>query len=338
MERTGIGMDKLRALQYFVAAAEGASLSAAARQHGVSVAAVAKLVNALEAQLQIRLLERRPQGIVLTSAGQAFLDACRPALDQLVEAESQAQATGSRAHGTVVVGVQGVIAQEVLTAALPRFNALYPDVQLDVRYFLRMSDDQAQGLDVVLVMGWPQHVDSLVSRQLGATTFVIAASPAYWQAHGMPQHPSDLERHNCLCIRSNTGSVMDLWHFRRGDENASVSVRGWLIADNTHRDMVRDLAIAGVGVARLLDWHQRPGREVPRGLLVPALVDWVVDEVPPVNLLYPPSARRVPRVRAFVDWVIQLFAEVERERQRPLPATPMPRWIKAQKPRASATR
>jgi hypothetical protein len=72
--------------------------------------------------------------------------------------------------------------------------------------------------------------------------------------------------------------------------------------------------------------------------LVPALVDWVVDEVPPVNLLYPPSARRVPRVRAFVDWVAQLFAEVEQQRQRPLPATPMPRWLNAQRPRASATR
>lgn len=331
-------MDKLKALQYFMAAAEGASLSAAARQHGVSVAAVAKLVSGLEARMKIQLLDRRPSGITLTSAGQAFLEACRPALEQLAEAESQAQAAASRVQGTVVIGVQGVIAQEVLTAALPRFNAQYPDVQLDVRHFLRMSEDQGQGLDVALVMGWPQHADNFVRRTLGATTFVVVASPSYWQAHGVPEHPSDLEQHNCLCIRSNMGSVMDLWHFRRGDDRVSVSARGWLVVDNWHRDMVRDLAIAGVGVARLLDWHQRPGREVARGLLMPALTDWEVDEVPPVNLLYLPSARRIPRVRAFVDWVTQLFAEVERERQRPLPATPMPRWLKAQRPKASSTR
>lgn len=331
-------MDKLRALQYFVAAADGASLSSAARQHGVSVAAVAKLVNALEAELGIRLLERRPRGIALTSAGQTFLESCRPALEQLDDAQAQAQAATAGAHGTVVIGVQGVIAQEVLTAALPRFNALYPDVQLDVRYFLRVDEDQARGLDAALVMGWPQHADNLVCRPLGATTFVVIASPGYWQVHGMPEHPSELEHHNCLCIRSNSGSVMDLWHFRRGEERVSVSARGWLIVDNTHRDMVRDLAVAGVGVARLLDWHQRPGREVARGLLVPALVDWVVDEVPPVNLLYPPSARRIPRVRAFVDWAVQLFADVERERLRPLPATQMPRWLKARRPKASSTR
>lgn len=331
-------MDKLRALQYFVSAAEGASLSASARKHGVSVAAVAKLINALESQLGIRLLERRSNGIALTSAGQNFLEACQPALEQLAQAESQALATNSRAQGTVVVGVQGVIAQEVLTAALPRFNALYPDVQLDVRYFLRMGDAQGNGLDCALVMGWPQQAENFICKQLGATNFMVVAAPDYWRAHGMPEHPSQLEQHNCLCIRSNSGSVMDLWHFKRGEERVSVSAQGWLIVDNTHRDMVRDLVVAGVGVARLLDWHQRPGREVPRGLLVPALADWAVDEVPPVNLLYPPSARRVPRVRAFIAWVSQLFEEIEQQRQRPLPATPMPRWLKAHKPRASATR
>jgi DNA-binding transcriptional LysR family regulator len=331
-------MDKLRALQYFVAAAEGASLSAAARGYGVSVAAVSKLINALETQMEVRLLDRRHNGIALTSAGQAFLHAAKPALEQLAEAQLQAQATTSQARGTVVVGVQGVIAQEVLTAALPRFNALYPEIQLDVRHFQRMSDGHAQGLDAILVMGWPQQVEDFICKPIGATTYIVVASPAYWQAHGKPKHPSELEQHNCLCIRATTGSVKDLWHFRRGDERVSVSTRGRLVVDNPHRDMVRDLVIAGAGMAILLDWHQRPGREVQRGLFVPVLTEWVIDEVPPVNLLYPPSARRVPRVRVFIDWVTQLFAEVERERQRPLPSTTMPRWLKSTRPRASDTK
>jgi LysR family transcriptional regulator, regulator for bpeEF and oprC len=331
-------MDKLRALHYFATAAEGGSLSAAARHHGVSVAAVSKQIALLEAGLKVALLERRAHGVALTAAGSAYLEACRPALAQLHEADELAAAGASQAQGTVVVAVQPVIAQEVLTAALPRFNALYPDIQLDMRFFMRMNEEQGQGVDAVLVMGWPQNMGDMVLRQLCATSFVVVAAPSYWAAHGQPRHPAELERHNCLCIRSNTGSVMDLWHFRRGDERVSVSARGWLVSDNVHRDMVRDLVVAGVGVARLLDWHQRPGAEVPRGLLVPALADWVVDEVPPVNLLYPPSARRVPRVRLFLDWVVQLFSEVERQRQQPLPATPMPRWVKARKLRASASR
>ena len=331
-------MDKLRALQYFASAAHGSSLSAAAREHGVSVAAIAKLIAALEADLGVQLLERRARGVVLTTAGGTYLEACRPALAQLASAEEQAAASASGVQGTVVVAVQPVIAQEVLTAALPRFNALYPDIQLDVRFFMRMEDVRDPNFDVVLVLGWPQHIDDYIHREIGAATFVVVAAPAYWAAHGVPRHPSELEHHNCLCIRGNGGSVMDLWHFRRGDERVSVSARGWMVADNVHRDMVLDLVVAGVGVARLLDWSQRAGHEIPRGLLTPVLTDWAVDEVPPVNLLYPPSARRVPRVRIFIDWVTQLFAEVERQRQRPFPATPMPRWVKPYKPRASANR
>jgi LysR family transcriptional regulator for bpeEF and oprC len=330
-------MDKLRALQYFVAAADGSSLSAAARRHGVSVAAVAKLIGALEATLELQLLERRAQGVTPTVAGTAYLEAGRSVLAQLAQAEERAAASASQVQGPVVVAMQPVVAQEVVTAALPRFHALYPDIELDVRYFMRMADLQDHAVDAILVLGWPQQVEHLVRRSLGATTFIVVASPAYWAAHGVPRHPSELEQHNCLCIRSNQGSVMDLWHFRRRDERVSVAARGSVVVDNAHRDMVAELVTAGVGVARMLDWQQRPGGGIPRGLLVPALTDWIVDEVPPVNLLYPPSVRRTPRVRVFLDWVTQLFAEVELERQRPLPASPMPRWAKARRARASAS-
>ena len=330
-------MDKLRALEYFIAAAQGASLSAAARRHGVSVAAVAKLISALESELKVQLLERRRNGVVPTAAGTSYLEACTPVLRQLTDAEQKISAGASQLEGTVVVGIQPIIAQEVLTAALPRFYALYPDIQLDVRHFMRPMLEQVQGVDIMLVMGWPKGAEELVHRQLGATTFIVVASPAYWAAHGIPKHPAELERHNCLCIRTNVGSVMDLWRFQRGDERVSVSARGRLVVDNVHRDMVRDLAVAGVGVARLLDWHQRPGGEVSRGLLLPVLGDWKPEDVPPINLLYPPRVRRIPRVRVFLDWVTQLFAEIEHERRRPYPATPMPRWLKSHLRRASAT-
>lgn len=331
-------MDKLRALQYFVAAADGASFSAAARSLGVSVAAVAKLVGLLERQLGIALFERHAGGLSLTAGGEAYLESCRPALDRLADADEQASARLTRLRGTVVVGVQLVIAQECLTAALPRFLALHPEIQLDVRYFMRVTEEQTRGVDAFLVMGWPQAGD-LVQRHVGATSFVVCAAPSYWAQHGMPQHPSELEQHNCLCIRGNTGTLMDLWRFRRGDEVVSVSARGSVVVDNPHRDMVRDLAVAGHGVARLLDWHQRLGRELASGSLVPALTDWAMDEeVPPINLLYPPSVRRIPRVRAFLDFATQLFRDIEGQRQHRAPATAVPRWVQARRPRASASR
>jgi DNA-binding transcriptional LysR family regulator len=202
---------------------------------------------------------------------------------------------------------------------------------------MRATEETTRGVDVFLVMGWPQYAGDLVRRQIGATSFVVCAAPSYWAAHGMPRHPKELEQHNCICIRSNTGSVMDLWRLSRGDEHVSIAARGWLVVDNVHRDMVRDLAVAGAGVARILDWHQRQGREIASGLLVPALTDWTHDEVPPVNMLYRPSVRRVPRVRLFIDFVTQLFRDIEQQREVRAPSTAMPRWVKAYRPRASAT-
>jgi LysR family transcriptional regulator, regulator for bpeEF and oprC len=331
-------MDKLRALHYFAAAADAASFSGAARHFGVSTAAVAKLVGALEAELGQRLFERNAHGLALTAGGANYLEACTPALGQLAQADEVARAATSRARGTVVVGVQPVIAQERLSAELPRFLALYPDIKLDVRYFLRPTDEQTRGVDVMLVMGWPQNVGDLVMRRLGASNFVVCAAPSYWAAHGMPKHPAELEHHNCLCIRSNMGVVMDLWEFRRGDERVSVAARGCLVADNVHRDMVVNLAIAGLGVARILEWDTRRGRSLSGGALVPALTEWDQTEVPPVNLLYPASVRRIPRVRLFIDFVTQLFRDVELQRETRSPATGQPHWLRGRRLRASATR
>lgn len=329
-------MDKLRALHYFSSAAEAASFSGAARRFGVSTAAVAKQVAALEAELGQRLFERHAHGLALTASGATYLEACAPALRQLEEAEEMAQAATSRARGTVVVAVQPVIAQECLTAALPRFLALYPEIQLDLRYFMRPTEEQTRGVDVMLVMGWPKDVGDLVLRRLGASTFRVCASPSYWAAHGVPRHPSELEQHNCLCIRSNQSVLMDLWDFRRGEEKVAVAARGSVIVDNVHRDMVRDLAMAGVGIARILEWDTRRGDMLGGGALVPVLTDWELTEVPPVNLLYPPSVRRIPRVKLFVDFVDQLFGEIERHRHLRLPATAQPRWLASRRLRASA--
>ena len=327
-------MDKFRALQYFLAAATANSFSGAARQLEVSVTAVAKLVGALERALGTRLFERSAHGVVLTASGASYLEGCQGALAQLQEADERVSAAGARTRGTVVVGVQHVIAHEALAPALPRFNALYPDIQIDVRNFLRVTDEQMSGVDVCLVLGWP-HANELVQRTIGAARFVVGASPAYWAARGMPRHPSELEQHNCLTIRGNVGTLMDLWQFKRGDEQVSVPVRGWLVADNVHRDVVVSLALADAGVIRVLDWTNR--KEFASGALVAALTDWESIEVPPVNLLYRPSVRRIPRVRVFIDFVMQLYREIELEREHRVIATSRPAWLKRPYSRASAS-
>jgi DNA-binding transcriptional LysR family regulator len=325
-------MDKLRALQYLAVSAHEQSFSGAARSLGVSTAAVAKLVASLERDLGVVLFDRTARGLLVTGAGMRYLQACGPAVQALVEADEDIRAGGSRPRGTLVVGVQQVIARGCLAAALPRFHARHPDVELDVRDILTVTEEAASGMDVMVVLGWPK-VDQMVQRRIGAGRFVVAASPAYWEAHGMPQRPSDLLDHCCLSIRNVEGMVMDAWTFSRGEEEESVNVKGWLTASNAQRDVVLELALRGHCIVRLLDWANRS--DFLTGALVPALPDWESPEVPPVNLLYRPRMSRVPRARAFIDFMTDLFRDIDASRASHLRATERPAWQRRPYPRAS---
>jgi len=327
-------MDKLRALQYFVVAASEKSLSAAARRFAVSVSAVAKMITALEKSVGVRLFDRNAQGLTLTASGAAYLESCLPAMSQLELADEMLRASASRTPGTVVVGVQHVIAREVVSPALQRFHLLHPYIRLDVRDFHVVTEEQTRGVDVFLVLGWPDASD-LVLRQIATARYMVVAAPAYWEAHGMPRRPEDLAHHNCVAIRGVDGTVMDLWTFARDGEQVSVAVGGWLTTGNAHRDMAIELVLAGGGVARILDWTNR--RDIASGALVEALSDWTSPEAPPVNLLYRSSVRRLPRVRVFTNFVTELFAELDAARATPIVASGRPPWLKRHYGRASAS-
>ena len=298
-------MDRLRALRYLEAAAQEHSFSAAARRFDVSVAAVAKLINSLEGELGVVLVERHARGLRMTPDGASYLEACVPALRTIDAADERTRSALTRARGRVVVGIQHVIARGLLTSALPRFHERHPEIELDVRDLRSIAAEPTSGFDVMLVLGWPKRSEDLVHRVIAASRFTIAAAPSYWAEHGLPARPLDLERHACLPIRTPEGEVMNLWAFRRHGAEESAQVRGWITTSNAHRDLVVDLALAGHGVVRLLDWTNRD--LFASGRLVPTLVDWESLEAIPVNLFYPPSARRLPRVRAFIDFAVELF-------------------------------
>jgi DNA-binding transcriptional LysR family regulator len=326
-------MDKLRSLEYFIAAAEEGSFSGAARRLDVSVPAVAKLITALERTLGTPLFERSPRGMVLTAGGQAYLERCAPALEALAQADDQARGSSSRPRGTVIVGVQQLVAMNILADALPRFRALYPEIQLDLRNVTQATfDDEGRGVDVFLSLVWSQ-VPDLVHRRLGNGRFVVVASPQYLATHGVPRHPSELEGHECLLIRTQRGAVMDLWNFSREGEKVSVAVKGWMVASNALRDTVVRLAATGHGIARILDIANVD--EIDSGRLVTLLDDWTADDAPPITLSYWPSRRRIARVRAFVDFAVEIFRELE-QRHGGAPPNAEPRWSAYRGGRASA--
>jgi DNA-binding transcriptional LysR family regulator len=329
-------VDKLRALEYFVAAANARSFSKAARVLEVTVPAMTRLVGELEKRLGVRLLDRSNRGLSLTADGARYLDTCRPLLQQLALADEELSGAAAQPLGTLVVGSPSYLSEHCIAPALPDFHARHPEIEVDLRNIDRAALPSGGLADVLILFGWPDSRD-WVQRRIAQTRMLVCAAPEYWRRHGLPQSPKDLERYNCLVYRDAEGTALDLWTYERDGVRETAAVRGWLVSD--HRDDLVRAVLDGAGIARFSDLtvqeHLRSGR------LVPALADWESKESPPVNLLFRPAHRRLPRVQLFADFAVRLFARLEQER-RPRPAVKLPAerpsWYRRRRTRASAAR
>ncbi len=331
-------MDKLRALHYFVAAAEEGSLSAAARRFEVSVPAVTKLVSALERELGVKLLDRSTQGLALTPRGAQYLEHCTPLLAQLTDADRAMTSAGARRARTLVVGAPPLLSRVLLVPALADWHERHPHVHIDLRTldFLTVKDTAARGVDVLVALGWHGGVD-LVQRPLAQSRLVVCASPTYWRRHGVPTQPSDLVNHACPLVRSPEGTVLDLWRHTRGEVVQEVAVSGWLTCAS--RDDVLQAVLLGQGVGRFADLSVWPF--VRDGLLQPALLDWESSDSPPFSALIRPDSRRDAVVQEFVGFLSELLRSVEAlcgDAFGARPSAVRPRWYASRPGRASKTR
>jgi DNA-binding transcriptional LysR family regulator len=331
-------MDKLRALQYFVAAAEEGSFSAAARRFDVSVPAVAKLVSSLERDLGVKLLDRSTQGLALTVRGAQYLESCAPLIAQLADADRALAAPGTRRMRTLVVGAPPLFSRALLVPALSTWHERHSHVHIELRTmdFLTVKDAAVRGVDVVVALGWPGSVD-LVQRPLAQSRLIICASPAYWRRHGEPVRPSELANHACPLVRTPEGTVLDLWRCTREGVVEEVAVGGWLTCAS--RDDALQAVLLGQGVGRFADLSVWPF--VRDGLLQPVLVDWESSDSPPFSALIHPESKRDTVVQDFVRFLADLLRPIEAQCSEAFGARPSavrPRWYASRPGRASKSR
>lgn len=329
-------MDKLRALEYFIAAAQEGSFSGAARRLDVSVPSIAKLIGALERELGLRLLDRSTQGLKLTAQGDAYLELCAPLVAQLARAHEALRPAAAPAARTLVVGAPGLLSRLLLVPALPRFRALHPEISMELRAVdhLTVTDALTKGLDVLVALGWPGNV-SMVQRRLAQSRLIVCAAPGYWERHGVPRRPRDLAAHECLLVRAPEGTVLDLWRHSRDGEAEEVAVRGWLVSES--RDYVLQAVLEGQGVGRFADVSVWP--HVRAGALQPVMTDWDSQDSPPFSALYRPQARQDAQVQAFVAFLADFFAELEAQCRRAIGSRPQsarPQWYERRQGRASS--
>ena len=297
-------MDRLTALQVFAQVVESGSFAKAAAKLGLSTSAVSRHVAELEAHLQTRLLNRTTRRVSLTETGRAFYERTVQLLADLEEAEREASRAAVVPRGVIRLTTAVNFGVRHLAPAIAEFLAKHGELRFDVSLSDRIVDLVEEGFDLAIRIGGPGP-QNLVARKLGETRVMLCASPAYLAAHGTPQVPEDLERHNCFTYEYV--SPRNVWHFRDpSGRERQVRVSGNLHSNNG--DLAAEVAARGGGI--VFEPAFIVGPEVRAGRLVPLLQDFVPPPVP-IFAVYPSRKHLSAKVRAFVDFLVERFAEAQ---------------------------
>lgn len=293
-------MDRAAEMTAFVRAVETGGFTAAARAMGLTPSALSKLVTRLEDRLGARLLQRTTRRLLLTAEGEAFYARARPILSAMDEAEAEVTQASASPRGLLRLHCGSAFGMHRLASAIPRFQELHPEVELDITISDQPPGAMEEGIDVAIRIG-PLDESSMVARRICNLERVICASPAYLARRGTPRTPDDLQQHNCLWITSLP--ALRRWPFDTDDGIRVVQVGGNVAANTA--ETVLQLAVAGVGITRLTDVIV--GDAVRRGELVPILTDWHHVEPVPLYATYPSGRNLSPKVRAMVDFLVAEF-------------------------------
>lgn len=299
-------MDRFDAMTAFARVVETGSFTKAAVTLRMSKTTVTQLVQQLEARLRVKLLNRTTRKVNVTADGAVYYERVLALLADLQDAETRLPSADTAPRGYLRIDVPSPLASMVLVPALPDFYAQYPDIQLDMGVSDRPIDVIAENVDCVL-RGGPIADQSLAARHVADLQLGVYASPAYLEHAGWPAHPRDLEQepHRVVGFRwTSTGRKLPL-QLERDGETVSVQGRYALALDEGNAYVAA--GVAGLGALWLPEYMAR--RPVERGELVRLFADWRIAPMP-LYAAWPPHRHVSPRLRAFVDWVAALMAQV----------------------------
>lgn len=283
----------------FVRVIERGSFAAAADDLGITPSALSKLVTRIEDRLGVSLLTRTTRRLALTAEGEVFVARSRDILASIEAAEAEVTAASRLPRGHLKISIGTALAKQILCPALPAFLSRYPDITVELHVSDHQVDLVAEQVDVAIRSG-ALGDSTLVARKITEAKRLICASPLYLEKHGSPRVPADLLRHNCLTL---PGPAWSQWPFHTHEGINRLVVSGTFTSDNA--DLLLDMAIAGLGIARLADFMvARPMRD---GALVPLLLESSMPESFPIHALTVPGRHRAPRIKAFVDFVAAQF-------------------------------
>jgi DNA-binding transcriptional LysR family regulator len=304
-------MDHLSGLTAFVRTADLGSFIAAGRVLGLSASAVGKSVARLEQQLGVRLFQRSTRQMQLTEEGRLFYERGRRILDDLQDATAMLAETRTKPSGRLRVSAP-TGAYHLLMPHLPAFTSRYPGIELDLDFNNRVVDLIEEGVDVAIRSG--ELPDSrLMARPWRPFRLLLCAAPAYLARHGTPQQPRDLEHHLGIRFRHPDSRKLQPWPViarpgiagREMDETGMAEARIPTIIACNDIDAVCDAVMSGIGIGCLPDFLIASALATGSLQLV---LEGHIAATGQFWLVWPSSRHLSPKVRVFVDFLIQTLA------------------------------
>ncbi len=288
-------MDRIKAMGVFIQIAAQGSMSAAAHELGVANSVVSKNLNQLESWLGVKLIYRSTRSLRLTPAGEQYLALCQDILERVDKLESRAQASQQDIQGDIRITAPLFMGRTLLTPLLPEFEKRYPLVSIRLVLSDNFRNMVDEGFDIALRVS--QMPDSnFISRRLQRVKLKLIASPDYLEKSDSPCIPADLPDHRTII---ETGRHR--WLFRSPDgRRFSITPRSTL--EVNQGEMIRDLCLAGMGIAQLPDFFVN--LDIASGRLVELLPDHALDDYF-IHLLYHQRSAGNRAIAALINFLVE---------------------------------
>lgn len=298
-------MDQVLALRVFVRIAESGAFGKAADTLNMPRPTVTKLVQDLESHLRVKLFQRSTRKVAVTEEGQAYYHRAVKLLADIDEMDTLFADARGAPRGRLRVDIGSSLANLILLPKLGAFRQQYPQIHLEVGVGDRHVDLIGDAVDCA-IRGGELTDTSLVARHIASLDWGTYASADYIARRGTPSHPSALHGDHDVVgyFSSLSGRVMPLL-FDRNGEHTEVDLRGrhgvFVNESTAHLTSL----VSGLGVGQTFGFMARPW--VDSGQLVRVLPEWT-RPLHPLHIVFHRSRNQSARLRAFVDWVLELFA------------------------------
>lgn len=286
----------------FVKVVEAGSFIGAARTLRLPKTTVSRKVQELEARLGAQLLHRTTRKLGLTEAGSVYFEHCQRIARELEEAESAVGQLQDGPRGWLRVTAPYSLGIERLAPLLGQFHGLYPDLRVEVELSNDSLDLIDRGIDVALRIG--ELPDSnLVARPLAHFRSQVYASPEYIANHGAPQHPDELLQHRTFGFQKLRRNESYYWPLSDGGPIQEFRIDPIMVANDP--GALRGVLLSGEGL--MLNSEMMVKSYAEHGYLQRVLPGWVGPKMP-LNAVFPRGRVQSPKIRAFVDFLLERFS------------------------------